>query len=900
VTSDGKFYPTSNHDFVPSGYVRSDVGSPTPGITPQNQTTALGGRQGLASGAFVGNKGEQVTVTQGNRAARDTGGEFIRQVEGGNYQPARLGNANGGPLQNRIVGIATDNLPASPASGRVENPTTIYLGSNQSLLLSDESTSSKTVLNSLPHSWINGRNTTNLDNGDRNGDRSRTTSGRSFTNPYGNLVGSQYYGLVQETFPLLRGTNFVASKQEIVAKGYESLFVGANTVAKEYSAVREKWVASPQLYRIENMLYNTRVANQESVTKFSEIIPSKYGSARQEVRSLGEITLVRPAGVLSGVVKSIREVPETIPLSYGAGKVLTWGGESVAFLSSRFATMSAGEGVFLRTSTAGIAKGVRAVPYAIGGLFAADVGAEVANRNSTEADVYVGSQVPMIVGFSYGDLSARGQAQQAILRSYVSLTGAKRLSPSSIVEPSVMKFYEQGAVSGAQKFSVISPAGNLKANRVAFERATFNRITYTQRVVDVPVGNAVSQVSPFIVGSNPAVEVLSRTPGASVKNYDVITATQGWFNSQTSVLRGTSRQGGLYVAPTGQAQLYFLGLGKETPYSIGFAGYSEPNLVRIRNVKQYSEELLPFFKEEGQSNTVLSDAFLREKGSGKTVYVDSRTYFGETPEVQAVLPEGTPLKQLNLRGGVQKFFGFRNYIEVDNTIIPVRAYTALNKKAVPKTSASFAEVSRLTRESESYSRYQRTVDPLRSLLGSRREASRSRTNDVYDSGVSGKRSVRFLSYSSSRSGTRAPSGFDYDIAPSRGGILRRGGSSITPSRISSLLGGSRGSTTGGSSVPSRTVLRGMPSRSSGRSMPGSFGSGSFRLPPKLGFNFGGSRDRKRKEKGQHTEYGYSPSLLGLTDLSGPSFAGYSGLGVRGVTGRGRNYARGLEGFLGVA
>lgn len=68
--------------------------------TPQNQQQ---GREELKSGVYVGNKGEQVIVKEGSKAQNAQ--ELINAIKSGNYQPTRLGNAKGGPLENKAVGI---------------------------------------------------------------------------------------------------------------------------------------------------------------------------------------------------------------------------------------------------------------------------------------------------------------------------------------------------------------------------------------------------------------------------------------------------------------------------------------------------------------------------------------------------------------------------------------------------------------------------------------------------------------------------------------------------------------------------------------------------------------------------------------------------------------------------
>lgn len=640
-----------------------------------------------------------------------------------------------------------------------------------------------------------------------------------------------------------------------------------------YTNAREKIVNEPHLLDLENTFRNAHISNENFINTYVDKLPFN-SIGKQSVRGWSDVALVYPSGLLAGAIKTNRETPETLPVAYGLGKVINFGLEGTQYIVTRYAATSVEEGLAVRTSAAGISKGLQLAPYAVGAAYLYDVGKDIVVQPSAGGKAeYLGAAAPATFAFIAGDMSVRGKAQQAILKGYIKLTGATELDAASIASPEVLRFYEEGPdAPRAMKFAEVSPAGNLAMNRAMFEDATFMRPTYNQRVMNYPVGNAVDFPD---VPKNPDLVLWSSSRKGMVKNYDVITATQASFASSTTVLRGTSKQGGLYVAPTGQAQLYFLGLGKEPTYSVGMSGYSEPNLVRIRNIKGYSEELIPIFKEEGPGAATKSDEFLRIQSTPKTVYLEKRTFYGETPEVQGVIPEGTPLKQLNLRTGSARFFGFRNYIMVGDEIVPVRSYSALTMER--PGSVTTKDVLRINANSESYLSYKSTIDPLRGSIALSMRPSRS-TAQSYDVLLPQQ------SYSSRSDRSSIPT---YDYAPSTSRLrysLSMSSRVASPSYSAAPI--TRSSTSG--SGGSRSSLPGSSITPIGGSSSGNSTSFSmeylFQDASVLGYSTKRRRAKERKpSRKNERSFGPTPSLLGL-DLgvvSGPSRRGYSGLEIRG-------------------
>lgn len=86
-----------------------------PDTTPQNQAQ---GREGLQTGVYRGNKGEQVIVRQGPRA--QTAGELVRDLRNRQFEPTRLQNAP--QLRDKVVGIRSgDTVDLGPDRVIIEN-----------------------------------------------------------------------------------------------------------------------------------------------------------------------------------------------------------------------------------------------------------------------------------------------------------------------------------------------------------------------------------------------------------------------------------------------------------------------------------------------------------------------------------------------------------------------------------------------------------------------------------------------------------------------------------------------------------------------------------------------------------------------------------------------------------
>jgi len=501
-------------------------------------------------------------------------------------------------------------------------------------------------------------------------------------------------------------TGFLVNNFGLTGHPIEDLSFGYNTLKNRVFV--NNWAVKD----VENFFRNVGINNENIIDKQRSIDKNTFAGYDTgfDLRTpFAKLGLVLPSRFIAGNIKDVRQTPETIPLSYSVGKVFGLGSEAAQYLAGRAAATSVTEPFLVRTSYAGINKGLQLAPYAIGGLFLAQQGKEVnAISGFGNRSEYVGQQIPGILAFGAGEVSSRGQATQGLLKGYNFLTNAKELPTVKIAEPEVIRYYEHpdeyelfGTSLRAdyyrpinteplgKKFSISTPAGNLQANKAAFETATYLRPSYNQKITTIPVPTLLDNVGSLEVPKNFDIVSITKELTGKTKNYDVVTATQAMFPTSTAAARGTSAQAGIYVAPTGQAQLFFLGLGKATDYEPGFGlGISEPNLVRIKNLKAYSEELIPIFKKEGQGNRELSDEYLRLFSKPKTAYLETRTYFGETPEVQAIIPQGTPLKQRGLKKGLQEFFGYRNYITLDlpekgRTIIPVRTYTAGTIKQIP-------------------------------------------------------------------------------------------------------------------------------------------------------------------------------------------------------------------------
>lgn len=445
------------------------------------------------------------------------------------------------------------------------------------------------------------------------------------------------------------------------ARGGDSSFLDrlrSLPATQAYLNARQKIVDNERIKAIEGELHNIAVVNLATIDQY-------------DIRSAGELNLnpliknpasrfltkiiaVYPAEAFSKLVQVNRETPETLPLAYGAGKVAGFAEEAGTYLSSRYAITTASEPLLIRTSTEGIAKGIQAIPYAAGAAIGVQSTIEFLGKSELDKAGFVGENAAIILPFAAGDLSVRGSGVQAINKAYIKLSGAEAVPLASYAEPAV--------ISGAECFSTI-PRGDLEANKAAFEAG----------------------------------------------NFEVIHATRSEFPQETVVQRGTSKQAGLYVSPKGQAQLYFLGLENEPTYSLGAAKTGTPQLIETK-LGRYSEELKPILKLEGQRSTAQSDLYLREHGQPDTAYLESRTYFGETPEVQAVIAEGTPLIQIGLETPGSKFFGFSKYTtSPEGTIIPIKLY-----ETTPSNILNKGKLSAFPTEGE-YSR-SKIVDPYRAAL----------------------------------------------------------------------------------------------------------------------------------------------------------------------------------------
>lgn len=313
------------------------------------------------------------------------------------------------------------------------------------------------------------------------------------------------------------------------------------------------------------------------------------------------------------------------------------------------------------------------------------------------------------------------------------------------------------------------------------------------------------------------------------------------WEMKTRISGGTSEQKGLFVSTKPRTQLYFLLTQQsnrmDAPYSpFTLPKFEEPTIYEMRNIRNYSTDLIRFYKIKKASQlsrpqtlllaenymrqhgslrgflaggkvtrpqTVqLADDWMQRKGDPFSAYLTENVYRGGKNEVETVIREGPSVSQTTrwskgFRGYVQRFLGYRTYTELNGTIIGIRPYRVERVyTGAPEKVRPIEET--VNKQYEGYFTSKNPYSPgsglySRMYLGSGRPYS-------YDYRSSGSSRGSSSGYRSIGSGSRSSTGSS--------------GASYTTSSYSFSYGGSSGGSSGG-----------------GSSGGGSSGGGSSYTPP---------------------------------------------------------------------
>lgn len=549
------------------------------------------------------------------------------------------------------------------------------------------------------------------------------------------------------------------------------------------------------------------------------------------------------AGGLSGAARELGQNPkELIGIGALGAANRVFSEMFYGFTASGVRTAS---NIYETSMFSGLSKGFTGAQYVLGGSFAIDTFGKASSEAATSEfpissfSKSMGGSVTQAAAFGFGDLGAKGKGYALQAESYAyyreNVLGiSKSYVPlANYAEWGVRKYAENPLSPEATRFSTI-PLRDLAANKARFEAASFFRNVKSYSKSEIPVGNALDKVGTLEVPKNPAIELTTLDKSINVKYYAVTHATRTGmeFPSDTSIARGESQQAGLYVSSRQNTQLYFL-LGKDYSFKLGTAQGGIPTIIETTNIGKYSEELIPIFKKEGRYNTRLSDVKLLELGKtakgARTVYLETRTFYGDTPEVQGVLAQGARFKQLNLRGYAAQSFGYTKYTRLPSgEIVPIRNFSVLKGKS----GLSMEEFGGVVKESESFGSYKRTFSTMESLSSSTYSrlfnpsvfgSSSSKSKDNYSYAVSlGRSGAGYSGYS-------GKSGLSYF------------GSYLSSGKSASSLSNAYGSYSGSSGISNTSASYGSFSSASstGRSYGSSIfnGFGSTTLPPSFSNQF---------------------------------------------------------------
>lgn len=180
-----------------------------------------------------------------------------------------------------------------------------------------------------------------------------------------------------------------------------------------YTKFRNRiFVENPTILTVENFLRDVAESNKKTIENQAALDKKNFPNDTSiDLRTpLMKAFAVAPPAVLAGATQSVRETPETIPLSYGAGKVVSYGFGVAEGSTAALATATADSPLLVRSFTGGLARGVSALPVVVGGAFVAEDALGVSSEQGfVNQSAAAGRLLPSYLAFGVG---ARGMSER--------------------------------------------------------------------------------------------------------------------------------------------------------------------------------------------------------------------------------------------------------------------------------------------------------------------------------------------------------------------------------------------------------------------------------------------------------------------------------------------------------